>query len=85
MSFLLKGGPHTIEDKVFYQFDGSSSALDICKQIINIDVVIQLLVQQSNLYLQQNGRNFLTDAKEIKDFIDVNYIMPVKHFPSLPM
>ena len=35
-----------------YQFDKSASAFDIYKQIINLDILIEILVQQSNLYLQ---------------------------------
>ena len=35
-----------------YQFEKSSSAFDIYKQIINLDILIEILVQQSNLYLQ---------------------------------
>ena len=46
---------------------------------INLDVLIELLVQQSNLYLQQNRRNFLTNAKEMKTFMAVNEL------PTIPM
>ena len=67
---LLKG-------EVFYQFDGCTSAFNIYEQFIHLDVFIKLLVQESNLYLQQNGRKFLTNAREIKAFIGVNYIMAV--------
>ena len=34
-------------------------------------VLIELLVQQSNLYLQQNKRNFLIKSEEMKAFIGV--------------
>ena len=67
---LHKGG-------VSYQFDESALAIDIYEQVINLDVLMALLVQQTNLYLQQNGRNFITNAKEMKAFIGVNYIMAV--------
>ena len=55
------------------------------EQVNNLDVLIKLLVQQSNLFLQQNGRNFLTNTKEIKAFIGVNYIMSVNQFLIIPM
>ena len=38
-------------------------------KFINLDILIELLVQQSKLYSQQNGRNFLTNAEKIKAFI----------------
>ena len=60
-------------------------ALDIYDQVINLDVLIELLAQQSNLYSQQDRRNFLTNVKELKTFTGVNYIMPVNPLPSMPM
>ena len=38
------------------------SDFDACEQIININVLIEILVQQSNLYSQKNWRTFLTSA-----------------------
>ena len=38
-------------------------------KFINLDILIELLVQQSKLYSQQNGRNFLTNSEKIKAFI----------------
>ena len=40
----------------------SASAFDIYEEIINIDVLIEILVQQSNLYSQQTWSKFLTNA-----------------------
>ena len=57
------------------KFDESASAFDIYELVINLDVLIELLVQQSNPYSQQVWRNFLINAEEIKSFIDVNYIL----------
>ena len=73
------------DGEVSFQFDESASAFDICEQVINLDVLAELLSQQSNLYSQQNGRNFLTNAKGMKAFIGVNYIMAVNWLPSMPM
>ena len=44
--------------------------------------MIELLVQQTNLYSPQNRRNFLTNAEEMKAFISVNYIMAVNQLSS---
>ena len=77
-NYLREGG-------VYYKFDKSASAFDIYEQFIILDVLIELFAQQSNLYLQQNRRNFLINAEEIKAFIGVNYIMTVNKLPSIPM
>ena len=45
----------------------------------------KILVQQSNLYLQQNWRKFVTNAQEIEINIGFNYIMTVNQLPSIPM
>ena len=47
--------------------------------------MIELLVQQTNLYWQQKEMNFLTNAKEMEAFISVNYIMAVNQLPSIPV
>ena len=74
-----------LERGVFYQFDGSASAFDIYEQVINLDVFIKLLVEESNLYSQQNVRKFLTNTREIKAFIGVNYIMTVNQLLIMPI
>ena len=70
MNCLLDGG-------VSCQIDESSLAFNIYEPVINLDVFIELVTQQSNFSLQRNGRNFLTNADEMKVFIGVNYIMAV--------
>ena len=47
--------------------------------------MIELLLQQSNLYLQQNEKNFLTNAAKMQAFIGLNYIMVVSQLPNIPM
>ena len=71
-----------LEDGVFYQFDKSALAFDIYEQVLNLDVLIELLVQQSNLYSQQNGRNILARVEEKKPFAGLKYIMAVNQFPT---
>ena len=45
--------------------------------------MIDILVQQSNLYSQQNWRKFITNTLEMKVIIGVNYIVTVKQLPSI--
>ena len=43
--------------------------------------IIYLIVVQSNLYAQQNGREFQTNAKEMMTFLGINYIMSINQLP----
>ena len=49
--------PHSLENcllegRVSYQFDENASDFDIYEQVINLYVLTEMLVQQSNLYSQ---------------------------------
>ena len=70
--------------RLAYQFGQSVSAFDIYEQV-NIDVLVELLVQQSNLYLWQNERNLLASAEKIPAFIGVSYIIAVNQLQIIPM
>ena len=74
-----------LEGRISHQLDESASAFDIFEQVINLDILLELLVQQSNFYSQQNERNFLINPVEMKAFIGVNYIMAVNQMLSIPM
>ena len=49
---------------------------------MNLDVLIALLVTQSNLYSLVNGRRFITNPEEMKTFLDANYVMAVNQLPN---
>ena len=67
-----------------YQFGQSVSAFYIYEQV-NIDVLVELLVQQSNLYLWQNESNLLASAEKIPAFIGVSYTIAVNQLQIIPM
>ena len=82
--------PHFRESCLFecgvsHQFDKSASAFDIFEKVINLNVLIQLLVQQNNLHLQHNGRNFLNNVKEVKALIGISYIMTINQLLIIPV
>ena len=52
--------------EVCYQWKESASLLDVYEKVVNLDVLIELLVTQSNLYSKQNGRHFITNPEEMK-------------------
>ena len=67
------------------QFDESALVFNIYEQAINDDILIELLLLQSNLYLQQIRKNFLNNAKEMKAFIGVNYIIAAIQLSNIPL
>ena len=63
--------------EVYHQLKENTSPLDVYEKVVNLDDLIELLVTQSNLYSQQNGRHFKTNPEEKKAFLGTNYVMAV--------
>ena len=50
---------YLLEDRDFYQLDEGASAFNVYEQFINLDVLTELLVQQSTTYIStKTGGNF---------------------------
>ena len=52
---------------------------DLFWKITDLHELINLTVVQSNLYAQQNGHQFQTNAKEMMAFLGINYIMSTNY------
>ena len=74
-----------LEGRVANQFEESASVFNIYKQIFHLNLLMEIIVQQCNLYLQQILRKFLTNVWEMKILVGVNYIMTVNRLPSIPV
>lgn len=59
--------------------------MEVYEQVLNLDILVELLVAESNLYAQQKGRKFLTNNEEIKAFLGINYFMGINHLPAISM
>ena len=68
--------------EICHQLKESASPLEVY-EVVNLDVLIELLVTQSNLYSQPNGRYFITNPEEIKAFLDTNYVMGINQSPNI--
>ena len=44
---------------------------------------VVILVEQTNLYARQNGRQFETNSDEIKAFLGINFVMSINKLPNL--
>ena len=49
----------------------------------NLDGIVKLLVDKSNLQAQQSGREFHTNKQEMRAFLGINYIMFINKLPSI--
>ena len=76
---------YNLAGEVCHQLKESASPLEVYEKVVNLDVLIELLVTQSNLYSQQNGHHFVTNPEEMKEFLSTNYVMAVNQLPNISM
>ena len=53
------------------------SQIEICSLVIGLEELLELIVEQSNLYAHQNGRNFTVIKEELKEFLGINPVMQI--------
>ena len=56
---------------------------DIFSKTCNFDSLLELIVQQSTLYMHQKGKQFDTNREEISAFLGINLVMGYHVLPSL--
>ena len=64
-----------------HDFNEMSSPLDVFEKVMELDKLV--IVTETNRYAQQNGRNFVMNAAEMKAFLGMNYIMGVNMLPTI--
>ena len=45
--------------------------------------LLRLIVEQSNLYVHQNGRKFTVTKEELKAFLGINFVMAINKLPTI--
>ena len=51
------------------------STIEIFSLVTGLEELLELIVEQSNLYAHQNGRNFTVTKKELKAFLGISFII----------
>ena len=51
--------------------------------VIGLEELLELIVEQSNFYAHQNGRNFTVTKEELEAFLGVNFIMVINKLPTI--
>ena len=74
--------PCNLKADVLHGFNEMSSPLAVFQKVMQLDKLVTLTVTETNRYAQQNGRNFVTNAAEMKAFLGMNYIMGVNKLPT---
>ena len=48
------------------------------KIVFGLEQLLELIIEQSNIYAHQNGRNFTVTKGEQKAFLRINFVMAIK-------
>ena len=56
--------------------------IEIFSLVTRFGEMLELMVEQSNLYAHQNGRNFTDTKEELKTFLGINFVMAIKKLPT---
>ena len=56
--------------------------IEIFSLVTRFGELLELIVEQSNLYAHQNGRNFTDTKEELKAFLGINFVIAIKKLPT---
>ena len=59
------------------------SPIKIFSLMTGLKELVELIVEQSNLYVHQNGRNFTVTKEELKAFLGINFVMAINKLPKI--
>ena len=49
----------------------------------SLEELLKLIIKQSNVYANQNRRNFTVTKEELKGFLGINVIMAINKLPTI--
>ena len=59
------------------------SPIEIFSLVTRLEELLEMIVEQSNLYAYQNRRNFTVTKEELKAFLGINFIMTINKLPTI--
>ena len=59
------------------------SPTEILSLVTELEELLELIVEQLNLYAHQNGRNFTVTKKELKAFLGINLVMAINKLSTI--
>ena len=59
------------------------SPIETFSLVTGLEELLELIVEQSNLYAYQNGRNFTVTKEELKAFREISFAMAIHNLPTI--
>ena len=59
------------------------SPIETFSLVTGREELLELIVEQSNLYAYQNGRNFTVTKEELKAFREISFVMAIHNLPTI--
>ena len=59
------------------------SPIEIFSLVTGLEELLEMIVEQLNLYAYQNRRNFTVTKEELKAFLGINVIMAINKLPTI--
>ena len=59
------------------------SPREIFSLVTSLEKLLELIVEQSNLYTYKNERNFLVNKEKLKAFLEINFVMAINKLPTI--
>ena len=59
------------------------SPIEIFSLVTGLEELLEMIVEQSNLYAYQNRRNFTVTKEELKAFLGINFVMAINKLPTI--
>ena len=72
-----------LEPKIKKELNEKMTPLEVFHIVTELDDLVSILVRESNLYAQQNGRNFTVTNTEMQAFLGINYKMSISKLPTI--
>ena len=73
----------SLKADIIYQFQEHLIPFDVFSAGTYLDGFVKLLADESNLYAQQNGREFHINKQEMRAFLGINYIVSINKTPTI--
>ena len=59
------------------------SPIEVFSLVTGLKELLELIVEQSNLYAHQNGRNFTVTKEEVNAFLGINFVTAINKLPTV--
>ena len=59
------------------------SKIEMLSLVTGLKELLELIVEQSNIYAHQNGRKFTVTKEELRGFLGINFFMVISKLPTI--